>query len=160
MDTPDTGDGDRESWSYQEKHTFCPTGTITAVECQTVDGIPFHNTCDNVQCSVDNGSVCLKYPRLCSDYMIRYYCSTCSTCPFPIRNVSSIQVPEVSTRTPAVTETVPAVANATNSNAADECATSTHHSLTDTCNPLQLGVVVGLVSLICLLTPVDQRGPG
>ncbi|XP_052258618.1 mucin-5B-like [Dreissena polymorpha] len=150
-DTPDTGDGDRESWSCQEKDAFCPTGTITAVECQTIAGIHFYNTCENVQCSIQNGSVCRKYPRDCSDYQIRYFCSTCSTCPFRSRPVSSIQIPEVSTCTPAVMEPSPKVANTTSSIAAAECVISAHHSLTDICNPLQLGVVVGIVSLIWLI---------
>ncbi|KAH3692791.1 hypothetical protein DPMN_194543 [Dreissena polymorpha] len=71
--------------------------------------------------------------------------------PFRSRPVSSIQIPEVSTCTPAVMEPSPKVANTTSSIAAAECVISAHHSLTDICNPLQLGVVVGIVSLIWLI---------
>ncbi|KAH3845741.1 hypothetical protein DPMN_088024 [Dreissena polymorpha] len=50
---------------------------ITAVECQTVDGIASYSTGEVTQCTMEGGSVCLNGdndPIPCSDYQIRYYC--------------------------------------------------------------------------------------
>ncbi|KAH3721619.1 hypothetical protein DPMN_064555 [Dreissena polymorpha] len=76
-DKPDTGDGDRESWTAAQRSAFCPAGKITAVECQTVDGIASYSTREVTQCTMEGGSVCLNGdndPIPCSDYQIRYYC--------------------------------------------------------------------------------------
>ncbi|KAH3721629.1 hypothetical protein DPMN_064565, partial [Dreissena polymorpha] len=110
-DTPDSGDGDRESWTAAQRMAFCPAGKITAVECQTVDGIASYSTGEVAQCTMEGGSVCLNGdndPIPCSDYQIRYYC-TCeahpTNPPVTISHGTPTPTPGVTTRTPTVTAT-------------------------------------------------------
>ena len=79
-DTPDTGDGDLEKMTSSELTSFCPGGTITQVECQTVDGIEYYSSGEILTCTTDGGLQCNNadnFPIPCSDYQIKYEC----TCP-------------------------------------------------------------------------------
>ncbi|WAQ93432.1 EDIL3-like protein [Mya arenaria] len=76
MDTPDNGDGDRESWTAAQKAAFCPYGKISRIECRTTDDIASYSTGEIMQCSIEGGAVCLNddnFPVPCSDYKIKYY---------------------------------------------------------------------------------------
>ncbi|XP_052248669.1 mucin-5AC-like isoform X9 [Dreissena polymorpha] len=118
-DTPDSGDGDRESWTAAQRLVFCPAGKITAVECQTVDGIASYSTGEVAQCTMEGGSVCLNGdndPIPCSDYQIRYYC-TCeahpTNPPVTISHGTPTPPPGVTTRTTTVTVATPYRTNVT-----------------------------------------------
>ncbi|WAQ93441.1 EDIL3-like protein [Mya arenaria] len=76
-DTPDSGDGDRESWTAAQKAAFCPYGKISRIECRTIDDIASYSSGEIMQCTIEGGAVCLNndnFPVPCSDYKIRYYC--------------------------------------------------------------------------------------
>ncbi|WAR09835.1 CRAM-like protein [Mya arenaria] len=82
-DTPDSGDGDRESWTAAQKAAFCPYGKISRIECRTTDDIASYSTGEIMQCSIEGGAVCLNddnFPVPCSDYKIKYYCE-CTVTP-------------------------------------------------------------------------------
>ena len=79
-DSPDTGDGDVEKMTSLELASFCPGGTISKVDCQTVDGIEYFSSGEILTCSASEGLVCNNadnFPIPCSDYQIKYEC----TCP-------------------------------------------------------------------------------
>ena len=79
-DNPDTGDGDMEKMTSSELTSFCPGGTITQVDCQTVDGIEHFSSGEILTCTTDGGLQCNNadnFPIPCSDYRIKYEC----TCP-------------------------------------------------------------------------------
>ena len=79
-DTPDTGDGDMEKMTSSELTSFCPGGTITQVDCQTVDGIEHFSSGEILTCTTDGGLQCNNadnFPIPCSNYRIKYEC----TCP-------------------------------------------------------------------------------
>ncbi|WAR14240.1 HMCT-like protein [Mya arenaria] len=76
-DTPDTGDGDRESWTAAQKAAFCPNGKVSRIECMTSDGIASDSSGEIMQCTIEGGAVCLttdNAPMPCSDFKIRYFC--------------------------------------------------------------------------------------
>ena len=80
QDSPDVGDGDHEQMTSSELTSFCPGGTITKVDCQTVDGIEYFSSGEVLTCTTDGGLQCNNadnFPIPCSDYKIRYEC----TCP-------------------------------------------------------------------------------
>ena len=80
QDSPDVGDGDHEQMTSSELTSFCPGGTITKVDCQTVDGIEYFSSGEILTCTTDGGLQCNNadnFPIPCSDYKIRYEC----TCP-------------------------------------------------------------------------------
>ncbi|XP_052762407.1 mucin-2-like [Mya arenaria] len=80
-DGPDSGDGDRENWTPEEKSAFCPNGNISRIECYTTDDIASYSSGDIMQCTL-SGSSCLNddnFPVPCSDYKIRYLCELPST---------------------------------------------------------------------------------
>jgi len=63
--------------SGQEKNQFCPNGNIITVECAAVDGTPYYNSMDIVDCNIEAGLTCdnmLNFPACEMDYMIRYQC--------------------------------------------------------------------------------------
>ena len=77
-DSPDVGDGDHEQMTSSELASFCPGGTVTRVECQTVDGIEHFSSGEILTCTTDGGLQCNNadnFPIPCSDYQIRYECS-------------------------------------------------------------------------------------
>ena len=60
-----------------EKQAFCGDGKISAIECETVDGIKYESTGEINDCTIEGGSVCSNIdnaPIPCSDYTIRYFC--------------------------------------------------------------------------------------
>jgi hypothetical protein len=74
---PDTGDGDYELMTSSELAAFCPGGTITHVDCMTVDNIEYFSSGEILTCDANNGLVCNNgdnFPVPCSDYKIRYQC--------------------------------------------------------------------------------------
>ena len=79
-DSPDVGDGDHEQMTPSELTSFCPGGTITQVDCQTVDGIEHFSSGEILTCTTEGGLQCNNadnFPIPCSDYRIKYEC----TCP-------------------------------------------------------------------------------
>jgi len=56
---------------------LCPGGKITSIECVTTYGIASYSAGEIMQCSMENGAMCINSdnaPLPCSDYKIRYYC--------------------------------------------------------------------------------------
>ncbi|WAR09825.1 MFGM-like protein [Mya arenaria] len=95
-DTPDTGDGDRESWTAAQKAAFCPNGKVSRIECMTSDGIASYSSGEIMQCTVEGGAVCLtadNAPMPCSDFKIRYFCDCNGTevRPNPCKNKYLLQ---------------------------------------------------------------------
>ncbi|KAK3611484.1 hypothetical protein CHS0354_039096 [Potamilus streckersoni] len=81
---PPAVDGDKESMTAEELHRLCGSGKITAVECETVNGISSENSGDMMECSIQNGVICdgmTNFPIGCQDYKIRYQCEeqVCTT---------------------------------------------------------------------------------
>ena len=73
------GGGDIETMSQTERDRFCNPGhgTITNIECETVDGRSYNATgWAHLECSVDTGFKCSNRfsTGLCADYRIRLYC--------------------------------------------------------------------------------------
>ena len=80
QDNPSTGSGDSERLTGAALSALCPGGSVTNIECQTVDGIPYYSTGEILTCDMDHGLVCSNadnFPIPCSDYQIRYEC-TCA----------------------------------------------------------------------------------
>ena len=80
QDNPSTGSGDSERMTGAALTALCPGGSVTSIECQTVDGIPYYSTGEILTCDMDHGLVCSNadnFPIPCSDYQIRYEC-TCA----------------------------------------------------------------------------------
>ena len=78
QDTPSSGTGDVEQMTPDQLTQLCPGGTITNIECQTVDGIEYFSSGEIVTCTVDQGFSCNNddnFPIPCSDYQIRYECT-------------------------------------------------------------------------------------
>ncbi|XP_076461744.1 uncharacterized protein LOC143294198 [Babylonia areolata] len=91
QDSPDTGDGDLEKLTDQEKQQLCPGGQLVEIECETTDGIKYYSSGEIVTCDLNTGLVCSNgdnSPIPCSDYKVRYRCK-CS------ENVTSTSNPVV-----------------------------------------------------------------
>ena len=83
VDTPSTGDGDRERMTDKEKQEFCPHGKVVEIECETIDGIGYFSSGEQLVCDVEQGLICKNEdnsPIDCSDYRVRYRCE-CSQLP-------------------------------------------------------------------------------
>jgi hypothetical protein len=81
--TPDLSSGDHELMTSSELAAFCPGGTITHVDCMTVDNIEYFSSGEILTCDANNGLVCNNTdndPVPCSDYKIRYECSCPGKC--------------------------------------------------------------------------------
>ena len=79
-DSPDVGDGDHEQMTSSEMASFCPGGTITKINCETVDGIEYFSSGEVLTCTTDGGLQCNNadnFPIPCSDYKIQYECTCC-----------------------------------------------------------------------------------
>ena len=77
IDTPNTGDGEREFLTDKQKQEFCSQGTITDIECETMDGVGYFSSGERLTCDVDNGLICKNednFPIECNDYRVRYRC--------------------------------------------------------------------------------------
>ncbi|KAL4222951.1 Mucin-5B [Mactra antiquata] len=75
---PDVGGGDKEYLSPEELQRFCQFGSISRVECQTVDGKDYTLTGDIATCTPKAGLDCTEfqnYPVGCVDYKVRYECT-------------------------------------------------------------------------------------
>ncbi|KAL3831915.1 hypothetical protein ACJMK2_023609 [Sinanodonta woodiana] len=85
-DTPDSGDGDVEAMSAQEKNVFCPGGKVTSIECVTTDEIPLYSSGETATCNIQTGFLCNNNdnaPMPCSDYKVRYFCDCSAASPTP-----------------------------------------------------------------------------
>ncbi|WAQ93448.1 EDIL3-like protein [Mya arenaria] len=94
-DTPDTGDGDRESWTAAQKAAFCQNGKVSRIECMTSDGTASYSSGEIMQCTIEGGAVCLttdNAPMPCSDFKIRYF------------SIPTLHPPKVSGGVPTVTQ--------------------------------------------------------
>jgi hypothetical protein len=61
-----------------ELTAFCPGGTITNVDCMTVDNIEYFSSGEVLTCTANGGLQCSNadnFPVPCSDYKIRYECT-------------------------------------------------------------------------------------
>jgi hypothetical protein len=75
--TDDPSSGDHELMTSAELTAFCPGGTITNVDCMTVDNIEYFSSGEVLTCTVNGGLQCSNadnFPVPCSDYKIRYQC--------------------------------------------------------------------------------------
>ncbi|WAR14234.1 MUC5A-like protein [Mya arenaria] len=112
-DTPDSGDGDRESWTAAQKAAFCPYGKISRIECRTIDDIASYSSGEIMQCTIEGGAVCLNddnFPVPCSDYKIKYFCECAVSPTLPPTGASggipTVTPPGVKTQTPNLGVTV------------------------------------------------------
>ena len=83
QDTPDSGDGDIETLTEQQKQQLCPGGQLVEIECQTTDGIEYYSSGEVATCDLNTGMVCNNadnFPIPCSDYQVRYRC-VCGSAP-------------------------------------------------------------------------------
>ncbi|XP_067650638.1 mucin-5AC-like [Haliotis asinina] len=81
QDKPGVGGGDYEKISPELEKQYCSGGTLTKIECMTVDGIEYYSSGEVMQCTMAGGSSCSNadnFPMPCSDYQIRYFCE-CTT---------------------------------------------------------------------------------
>ena len=77
QDTPDSGDGDIETLTEQQKQQLCPGGQLVEIECQTTDGIEYYSSGEIATCDLNTGMVCNNadnFPIPCSDYQVKYRC--------------------------------------------------------------------------------------
>uniref|UniRef100_A0A2C9K961 F5/8 type C domain-containing protein n=1 Tax=Biomphalaria glabrata TaxID=6526 RepID=A0A2C9K961_BIOGL len=98
-DSPEIGDGDRESLSSHELSQICVGGYISEIDCQTTLGIPFDMTGEPVSCDLDSGLVCMNSIfRMCRNYRVRYRCEcTVATPPTAVITTSSTLRPSTPT---------------------------------------------------------------
>ena len=76
-DSPNTGDGDMETLTDQQKQQLCLGGQLVEIDCQTVDGIPIYSSGEIATCELSSGMICNNadnFPIPCSDYQVRYRC--------------------------------------------------------------------------------------
>jgi hypothetical protein len=76
-DEPDTGDGEYEKMTDEDKHAFCPNGNVTEIECETVDGVGYYSSGEQLICNLHDGLACKNAdnsPVQCNDYQVRYKC--------------------------------------------------------------------------------------
>ncbi|KAL8604894.1 hypothetical protein ACOMHN_028522 [Nucella lapillus] len=79
QDSPDTGDGDVEQLTAQQKQQLCPGGQLAEIDCQTTSGIEYYSSGEVVTCNLNTGLLCSNadnYPITCQDYQVRYKCET------------------------------------------------------------------------------------
>ncbi|XP_048245023.1 mucin-5AC-like isoform X2 [Haliotis rufescens] len=81
QDKPGVGGGDYEKITPELQKQYCSGGTLTKIECMTVDGIEYYSSGEVMQCTMAGGFTCNNadnFPMPCSDYKIRYFCD-CTT---------------------------------------------------------------------------------
>lgn len=70
--------GDNEKMTSEELSRFCQRGTISDIQCETLDGRSYKLAGDITTCTIESGLVCdefQNYPIGCQDYRVRYECA-------------------------------------------------------------------------------------